>query len=145
MVLIDLQKAFGTINHGILLKKMSALRFSDYFINWFKLHLLNRSFQANIKDKYSCIAKIDCGVPEGSILGPLLFLLFVNDMNEAVDFDLFLYVDDSCLVHQHKEAKDFLYVSDRFKDNKLSIHFREDKAKCNYLTQNADLIKSVVQ
>ena len=74
MILIDLQKAFDTINHDILLRKMSALRFSDRSINWFQSYLSNRSFRVNVQGKYSCIAKIGCGVPQGSILEPLLFL-----------------------------------------------------------------------
>ena len=85
----------------------------------------------NVQGKYSCIAKIDCGVPQGSISGPLLFLLYVNDMKQAVDCDLFLYADDSCLVYQHKDVKEiwrnlnknFSNVCDWFVDNKLSIHF----------------------
>ena len=99
MILIDLQKAFDTINHGILLKKMSAPKFSDGSVNWFQSYLSNRSFRVNVQVKYSCIAKINCGVPQGSILGLLLFLLYVNDMKQAVDCDLFLYADDSCLVY----------------------------------------------
>ena len=83
-------------------------------------------------------AKVDCGVPQGSILEPLLFLLYVNDMKQAVDCDLFLYADDSCLVYQHKDVKEiernlnknFSNVCDWFVDNKLSIHFGEDKTKC---------------
>ena len=138
MILIDLQKAFDTINHDILLKKMSALRFSDRSINWFQSYLSNRSFRVNVQGKYSCIAKIDCGVPQGSILGPLLFLLYVNDLKQAADCDLFLYADDSCLVYQHKDVKEiernlnknFSNVCDWFVDNKLSIHFGEDKTKC---------------
>ena len=105
MILIDLQKAFDTINHDILLKKMSALRFSDCSINWFQSYLSNRSFRVNAQGKYSCVAKIDCGVPQGSIIGPLLFLLYVNDMKQAVDCDLFLNADGSCLVYQHKDVK----------------------------------------
>ena len=117
---------------------MSALRFSDRSINWFQLYLSNRSFRVNVQGKYSCIAKIDCGVPQGSILGPLLFLLYVNDLKQAVDCDLFLYADDSCLVYQHKDVKEiernlnknFSNVCDWFVDNKLSIHFGEGKTKC---------------
>ena len=104
--LIDLQKAFDTINHDILLRKMSALRFSDRSINWFQQYLSNRSFHINVQDKYSCIAKVDCMVPQGSILGPLLFLLYVNDMKQAVDCDFFLYADGSCLVYQNKDVKE---------------------------------------
>ena len=104
--LIDLQKAFDTINHDILLRKMSALRFSDRSINWFQQYLSNRSFHINVQDKYSCIAKVDCMVPQGSILGPLLFLLYVNDMKQAVDCDFFLYAGGSCLVYQNKDVKE---------------------------------------
>ena len=104
MILIDLQKAFHTINHDILLKKMVSLGFSNHSIKWFQLYLSDRSFRVNINSKYSSTAKIECGVPQGSILGPLLFLLCVNDMKQAVGCDLFLYADDSCLVYQHKSV-----------------------------------------
>ena len=55
-----------------------------------------------------------CGVPYGFILGPLLFLIYVKDMSQAVKSNLFLYADDSCLIYQHRE---------------ISIHFGEDKIK----------------
>ena len=98
MILIDMQKAFQTINHDILLRKMYALRFSNRSINWFQSYLSNRSFREYVQGKYSCIVEIDCGVTQGSILGPLLFLLYVNNMKQDVDGDLFLYADASCLV-----------------------------------------------
>ena len=117
---------------------MSALRFSDCSINWFQSYLSNRSFRVNVQGKYSCVAKIDCGVPQGSILGPLLFLLYVNGMKQAVDCDLFLNADGSCLVYQHKDVKkiernlnkNFPDVCDWFVNNKLSIHFGEGETKC---------------
>ena len=102
------------------------------------MYLSNRNFQVNVQGIYSCIAKIDGGVPQGSILGPLLFLLYVNDMKQAVDCDSFLYADDSCLVYQHKDVKEiegnlnknFSDICDWFVDNKRSIHFGKDKIKC---------------
>ena len=75
MNLINLRKAFDTINHDILLKKMFAVKFSDCSINWFQSYLSNRSFRVSVQGKYSCIAKIDCGVPQGSILGPFCYML----------------------------------------------------------------------
>ena len=78
MILIDLQKAFATINHNILLRKVASLGFSNHLIKWFQSYLSDRSFRVNIKNKYSSTAKIECGVPQGSILGPLLFLLYVK-------------------------------------------------------------------
>ena len=95
IILIDLQKAFGTINHNILLRKKVSLGFSNYSVKWFQSYLSNRSFRVNIKSKYSSTAKIECEVPQGSILQPLLFFLYVNDMKQAVDCHLFIYADDS--------------------------------------------------
>ena len=67
MILIDLQKAFDTINHNILLEKLVS--------NWFHSYLTDRAYLVRIENKYSSISKILCGVPQGSILGPLLFLI----------------------------------------------------------------------
>ena len=92
----------------------------------------------NVKSKYSSTAKIECAVPQGSILGPLLFLLYVNDMKETVGCDLYPYADDSCLVYQHNDVskiehnqnKNFSNICDWFVNNKLSIYFEEDKIEC---------------
>ena len=76
-------------------------------------------------------------MPQDSILGPLLFLICVNDIPQAVKSNLFLYADDSCLMYQHRDvneikkqlSKDFENVCSWFVDNKLSIHFGKDKTK----------------
>ena len=137
MILIDLQKAFDTIDHGILLKKLSYIGLSESSITWFKSYLTNRKFQVNIEEVFSTPAEVLCGVPQGSILGPLLFLIYVNDMPESVSCDLYLYADDSFLLFSNKEASkveqklntEFNNLCDWFEDNKLSIHLGEDKTK----------------
>ena len=100
MTLIDLQKAFDTIDHNILLLKMPSLGFSREVIDRYKSYLSKEKFHANVHDKFSTSTNLRCGVPQGFILGPFLFLLYVNDMPQAVDCDLFLYADDTCLLFQ---------------------------------------------
>ena len=126
MILIDLQKAFATVDHDMLLQKLYAMGFSKHTVNWFKSYLPNRPFKVNLGNDFSQPASVSCGVPVGSILGPLLFLIYVNDMSQALKGDLFLYADDSCLVCQHKDINeiekqlnvDFSNICDWFVDNK---------------------------
>ena len=99
MILIHLQKVFDTIDHNILLEKLKAIGFYDDTENWFHSYLADRAFLVSMENKYSSISNISCRVPQGSrILGPLIFLVYVNDMKQAVYSDLSLYADDSCLL-----------------------------------------------
>ena len=97
MIRIDLQKVFDTINHEVLLQKLKAIRFSEQSIWWFKSYLCDRIFLVETGNKQSDFGKISCVVPQGSILGPLLFLIYVNDIPQAVKSNLLLYADDSVL------------------------------------------------
>ena len=72
MILIDLQKAFDTVNHDILLKKMEFVGFSEETTKWFKSYLSNKKLKVHIKNTFSEPGNLLCGVPQGSILGPLL-------------------------------------------------------------------------
>ena len=138
MIAIDLQKAFDTIDHTILLEKLSCLGLSNQVIGWLESYLCDRKFYVNIDNTLSDMGIINCGVPQVSILGTLLFLIYINDMSNAITSDLYLYADDSCILVQHKSIKaineklntDFSNLCDWFVDNKLSIHFGEDKTKC---------------
>ena len=137
VILIDLQKAFDTIDHNILLLKMPSLGLSHEVIDCYKSYLSSRKFHVNVHDKFSTSADLRSGVPQGSILRPLLFLLYINDMPQAVDCDLFLYADDTFLLFQHKDleqireelTKNFSNVCDWFVDNKLNIQFGENRTK----------------
>ena len=130
MILIDLQKAFDTIDHKILLKKLKYIGLSDTATSWIKSYLTNRVTFVEIEGYKSSERYIKCGVPQGSILGPLLFLIYINDMPQSVNCDLMLYADDSCITVTHKEIKviedtlnkNLLSLCDWLVDNKLSIH-----------------------
>ena len=89
MILIDLQKTFDTI-HEIFINKMEFLGFSKDVILWFKWYLSNRKFEENSNKTFSEPGKLLCGVPQGSILGPLLFLIRINDMPQTVECELLL-------------------------------------------------------
>ena len=96
-----------------------------------------KNIKVNIDKKFSDPGNLTCVVPQGSILDPLLFLLYVYDMPQAVKCDSFLYADDACLTFQHENVKEiedqlnlnFSRLCDWFIDNKLSIHLGEDKTK----------------
>ena len=116
---------------------MYAIGFSKHSVNWFRSYLINRTFLVNLGNIFSQPACVASGVPQVSILGPLLFLIYINNVSQAVKCNLFLYADDTCLFCQHKDIneiekqlnKDFESICDWFVDNKLSIHFGDDKTK----------------
>ena len=130
MVLLDLQKAFDTVDHTILLNKLKWLGADDLTVRWFRSYLTGRTQVTDIGGTMSEPKGVTCGVPQGSIRGPLLFLLYVNDMASAVRCKLLLYADDSALIASGKNVADIEstlsseleYVSNWLIDNKLSLH-----------------------
>ena len=108
LILIDIQKAFDTVNHDILCKKLNAVGLNGNSVSWFKSYLNSRSQFVQVGNNSSDHNEVTCGVPQGSILGPLLFLLYVNDMEQAVlpGCELFLYADDSALMVSGKNLSE---------------------------------------
>ena len=104
MVILDLQKAFDTVNHKNLFDKLRAMGVGQIAVQWFNSYLSGRQQLVNIADTNLDFRNVLCGVPQGSILGPLLFLVYVNDMKAAVKCKLLLYADDSALLVSGKDV-----------------------------------------
>jgi hypothetical protein len=98
MVQLDLSKAFDLVNHSLLIKKLTLYRCDDATVEWFTSYLDSRSQTVRIEQSLSESQSIISGVPQGSILGPLLFLMYINDLSLCIRHsEVLLYADDTSL------------------------------------------------
>ena len=103
----DLKKAFDTVNHSILINKLSKMGIIGNLLDWIENYLFNRYQKTICNGKLSSKQKIVCGVPQGSILGPLLFLVYINDLESQLDDVNFqLYADDTVIYCSGKNSCD---------------------------------------
>ena len=104
MPMLDLQKAFDTVHH-ILCKKLKAMSIKS--VDCFKSYLSHRNQILHVNDTESDPSLVTYGVPQGSILGPLLFRCYINDMGPSIspESKLLLYADDSAILYSHKNPK----------------------------------------
>ena len=136
VLFLDLKKAFDTVDHQILLKKMVSYGVEGNALQWFDSYLSNRQQRTLINDSLSEPKLVTCGVPQGSIIGPLLFILYINDLPDRIlHCEIFLYADDTALYYAADNShiiEDVLNtemqnVSDWFMTNKLTLNSKKTK------------------
>lgn len=137
-IFLDFSKAFDTINHKILLDKINAYGIRGLTQKWFSSYITDRKQYVKIGDAESSMKTITCGVPQGSTLGPLLFLLYINDLPNCSKKLLFrIFADDTNIFYSSNNINELektvngelKYVLKYCSDNKLTINFK----KTNYM------------
>ena len=135
-VFIDLKKAFDTIDHEILLKKLECYGIRGVAANWLKSYLTNRVQIVTVNNITSESANIKCGVPQGSILGPSLFLLYINDIYcVSTLLNCILFADDTNLIYSGKDLNRVCEIVSH-ELNKLSKWFAVNKLSLNVSKTN---------
>ena len=138
VVTLDLQKAFDTVDHLILLNKLRFIGADELSIKWFNSYLSNRMQHTCVNGFESSQQKMQCGIPQGSILGPLLFVIYINDLSSCLSkCKTSLYADDTCLYYASENPKsvtetlnaDLLIIDAWLKRNKLALNVK----KCEFL------------
>ena len=136
-VFLDLTRAFDCVNHEILCKKMEYYGIKNSALEWFKSYLAERKQYVSLNGVHSDIKNVNIGIPQGSILGPLLFLIYINDLSQLLRTgDQILFADD---VTQYDWDDNFFAALDRINESMILIRdwFLANKLSVNTIKSEA--------
>ena len=142
VVFIDLKKAFNTIDHEIILRKLSYFGADQATAKWFQSYLSNRTQRCNVNGNLSTASTVTSGVPQGSILGPLLFLMYINDLPNCLRVAApRIFADDTSITLSAKTVADLkLAVTSEL--NNLTCWLRANKLSLNVANTELMIIGS---
>ena len=134
----DLAKCFDTISHSILIKKLDKIGIHSTELEWFKNYLKDRKQFVNINQENSNLLGVNRGVPQGSILGPILFLIYINDLKNCTSLMTLLFADDSSFMVSGKTIEETVELLN-FELKKICDWFR-----CNEMSLNPTKTKFMI-
>ena len=137
-IFIDLSKAFDTINHSIMIRKLEYYGIRGIALDWFNSYLKSRQQYVFLNGVSSSLKPINCGVPHSSILGPMLFILYINDIvNCSNIWKFLLFADDTNLFYKNRDLLDLeRVVNVELRVSKLSVWFKANKLSLNVKKTN---------
>ena len=142
-IYMDYAKAFDKVPHRRLVSKLSAYGLSDEILNWIKSFLTNRFQQVAVNGEVSELKKMTSGIPQGSVLGPLLFVLYINDLPDLLQSQPYLFADDTKIFRIIKNHHDTQILQDDL--DKLHewsstwlLRFHPQKCKCMRIGNSSD-------
>ena len=151
LVFIDLKKAFDTVDHDILCNKLELYGVQQQELSWFRSYLSNRKQFYRVNGVDSDVGDLEVGVPQGSCLGPLLFLIYINDLPQAVQASsVTMYADDTSLCHQSHDLtrlneainSDLRKLETWLQGNKLSLNVAKTHSMLISTKQKHNSLKS---
>ena len=146
-VFVDLKKTFDTVDHGRLLSKLSSYGMKERELCWFESCLFDHKQFVSMENSSSEKESVICGVPQWSILGPLLFVLLINDIDSQLKHcPILLYSDDTviftadknCKVMKERVNTDLNKITNWFSDNSLIMNLKKEKQSMSFMGPHQD-------